>query len=276
MRPTAFVTSRAALPAAIALILLMLPLSSARAVERGAYGMEILVDGVPLQELRARGRTYVEALEGGEYSIRLTNHTADRIAVALAVDGLNSIDAKKTETRDASKWILGPHDTITVSGWQTGDATARRFFFTSEARSYGAWLGETRDLGIISAAVFREKRRRPDPIQRPQARKSDAPAERREARGDAAAPLPSDEMAATGIGRQFGHRVRRIPFEAEATPVARLDVRYEYREALVRLGVLPEPYACGDDALERRERARGFDDFEFAPDPFAPRSSRSR
>ena len=58
---------------------------------QAAYSMEILVDGRPLRELPAGARTYVEALEGREYSVRLSNRTGRRVAVALSVDGLNSI-----------------------------------------------------------------------------------------------------------------------------------------------------------------------------------------
>jgi hypothetical protein len=75
-------------------------------------------------------------------------------------------------------------------------------------------------------------------------------------------------MAATGIGRQVDHSVRRVRFDAERHPAAVLEVRYEYRDALVRLGVLPQPFARQDDPLRRRERARGFDDLDFAPDPY--------
>ena len=82
------------------------------------------------------------------------------------MDGLNSIDAKRTSARDSTKWVLGPHQTITLDGWQTDASTARRFYFTTEDESYGAWLGDTRNLGIVSAAVFREKLVRPTPITR--------------------------------------------------------------------------------------------------------------
>jgi len=81
----------------------------------------------------------------------------------------------------------------------------------------------------------------------------------------------SDEYAATGIGREVGHSVRKISFDAEASPAAVLEIRYEYHDALVRLGVLPQPYARCLDPLSRRERSRGFDDLDFAPDPFLPR-----
>jgi hypothetical protein len=270
-----------------ALFLFLAPAApSALALDRDAYRLEVLVDGIPLKNYSARGTTYVEALEGREYSIRLTNRTSGRIAVALTVDGLNTIDAKTTTARDASKWILGPHRSITLDGWQTGSSTARRFFFTTEEKSYGAWLGKTSNLGIVSAAVFREKRPVPAPITRPQTKRrsyggrdgADAPSmrgaagesEHREKAMPQAEPPADDELAATGIGRELQHHVRRIAFEAEASPATVLELRYEYRDALVRLGVLPREWAQYEDPLDRRERARGFEDLDFAPDPFRP------
>jgi hypothetical protein len=245
-----------------------------RPVPVPAYSMEVLVDGTPLTAYSARGTTYVEALKGREYAIRLTNRTGERVAVALAVDGLNSIDAKHTSSRDARKWILAPWETITLSGWQTGTNTARRFVFTSESSSYGSWLGRTSDLGVISAAFFLESRREeitaPEPSM-PQSR-FDRGAGKKEA--PAAAPLAppagetksraKDELAATGIGREVDHRVTLVDFEEEDSPASIVSLRYEYHEALVRLGVIP----AGDDALARRERARGFADPGFAPDPY--------
>lgn len=266
-------------------LLLLLPAWSepAEAHHRTPYSMEILVDGRPLHQYWTKGKTYIEALEGREYSIRLRNRTGERIAVALSVDGLNTIDAKTTSSRKAAKWILGPWQTVTLDGWQTGRSTARRFFFTSEEKSYGAWLGKTKNLGIITAAVFRERHPEPAPIYRKEAgersRKSgrlgaDAPAapqsratgmSEREAQS---AEGLSDELAATGIGRELDHRVRRVRFDTESSPAAVYEVRYEYHDALVRLGVLPRPHAHFEDRLNRREGAQGFEDLDFAPDPF--------
>ena len=297
--------------AATALLVFLSCSTPAEAARHGAYSAEILVDGVPLQEYAARGTRYVEALEGREYSIRLRNNTRERVAVALSVDGLNSIDAKTTTARDASKWILHPHETITISGWQTSSSSARRFFFTTEERSYGAWLGKTQNLGTISAAFFRERHPRPAPIWKSRARDQDelkqsegagvpspdqpsrapmpseesaAPqssdradagrsmreSDSKRAAGDAVAPQPkpSDDLAATGIGERYDHRVRRVRFDSKDSPASVLKIRYEYRDALVRLGVLPQPYAGREDPLLRRERGRGFEDTGFAPDPY--------
>lgn len=236
---------------------------AAHAVERGPYSLEILVGGVPLSEHRARGTVYVEATAGREYAVRLRNGTPRRVAVALSIDGLNSIDAKTTTARDARKWILGPYETITLQGWQTSRASARRFVFTTEARSYGAWLGRTADLGIVSAAFFPERlplRFAQEPSCEAGTRRRDAPSSRAAA-GKVEAP---EDYAATGIGREVDHRVREVAFDAQPDPAASIDVRYEFHDALVRLGVLP---SLGGP-LERREHARGFSGDRFAPDPY--------
>ena len=162
-----------------AALLLLLPLLGARAqaATSGGYSMEILVDGRPLAEYLARGTHYIEAVEGREYSIRLRNRTGRRVAVALAVDGLNTIDARHTSVRRARKWVLDPWESVTIDGWQTSLDTARHFYFTSEASSYGAWLGKTADLGVISAAFFSEKLRphRPEVLAPEDKRRASAP-----------------------------------------------------------------------------------------------------
>ena len=254
--------------AALSVAVLLCAIAPAVALERGPYSIEILVDGRPLQEHRARSATYVEAIEGCDYSIRLRNDTSRRVAVSLSVDGLNVIDAKTTSAGRASKWILDPHQTITLDGWQTGSSTARRFFFTTEDRSYGAWLGKTSNLGILSAAFFRERVPDPAPITRPRASEDNREEKRKRQPSASAEEQLSDDYAATGIGEEIDRRVRRVRFEAEASPAAVLGLRYEYRDALVRLGVLSYPRPYREDPLERRERARGFEEIDFAPDPY--------
>ena len=248
---------------------------SSAALEAETCRIEILVDGTPLTEYAARGTTYIEALKGREYEIRLTNLTDRRIAVALAVDGLNSIDAKSTSAARASKWVLDPRESTTISGWQTSSTHARRFFFTTEENSYGEWLGRTENLGVIEAVVFREKKPRWTLRQwlgdgvgaAPESSRRARPPAGGESRAEAGEP--ADDMAATGIGRRVDHRVRRVHLDLEDRPAARLRLRYEYRRQLVHLGVLPS--AEEEEALSRRERATGFADFSFAPDPFAGR-----
>ena len=120
--------------------------------------VEIVVDGSALQCYAHAGRWYVEARKGREYAIRLRNPYPVRVAVALSVDGLNTIDARVTSAAGARKWVLEPYETVTISGWQTSGREARRFEFTTEERSYGQALGTPANLGVISAVFFRERR----------------------------------------------------------------------------------------------------------------------
>ena len=194
------------------------------------------------------------------------------MAVALSVDGLNTIDARETTADDARKWVLGPYETVTISGWQTSRTEARRFEFTTEARSYGQALGKTANLGVISAVFFKE---RPpvivsdtgrDSVRRQAAAPPSATAQQ-EASAAGANKRADDEYAATGMGRRTGHAVTQVWLDLEDTPATTVNIRYEFRPQLVRLGILPTVSRV--DPLQRRERARGFEP-GFSPEP--PRS----
>ena len=104
-------------------------------VQEQGFGVDVLAGGWAREKYPARGRVYVEAVEGEEYALRLYNPLPVRVAVALSVDGLNTIDARRTTARDASKWVIPPYGSITVSGWQMSTTRARRFYFTNERDS---------------------------------------------------------------------------------------------------------------------------------------------
>jgi hypothetical protein len=203
------------------------------------------------------------------------------------VDGMNTIDASRTSAWDASKWVIGPYQTITISGWQMSSSRARRFYFTTERDSYGAKLGRTANLGVISAVFFRERERvvvvppprrdrYPVPYEEDGSNRS-----KTERRGEApsagqgrdgaktaeAYPRPDDESAATGIGRNVQHDVSWVNMDLVSRAAGEVTIRYEYRDALVRLGIFPRRYPR-EDALRRRERSTGFEDRGgFSPEP---------
>ena len=78
--------------------------------------------------------------------------------------------------------------------------------------------------------------------------------------------MPDEESAATGIGRNVRNDVRWVNLDLQSRAAAEVTIRYEYREALVRLGIIPRYYP-GQDALRRRERSTGFEDRSFSPEP---------
>lgn len=236
------------------------------------FELDVIVNGRPLQEYYARGRTYVEALQGAEYELRVRNPSSERVAVALSVDGLNTIDARHTSAWNASKWVIEPYQTITIGGWQMSSERARRFYFTNERDSYGAKLGQTANLGVISAVFFRERYRvtPPYPISKNRDRSEpqvetnqDAPSKKSQAgaaESRAAAPLRDDEYAATGIGRNVRNDVYWVNMDLDSRAAGEVTIRYEYYSALLRLGVFPRPQTY--QPLQRREDSRG-----FSPEP---------
>ena len=254
------------------------------------FGVEVLSGGAAHEKYPARGRVYIEAIEGAEYALRLSNPLPVRVAVALSVDGLNTIDARRTSAREASKWVIPPYGSITVSGWQMSSTRARRFYFTDEKNSYANRIGQPSDMGVITAVFFRERRNRAEILLPPrpgeaQPRNEDRSESKRRAQSDAppaaatssekgsasgrAMPSPNvdDEYAATGIGRSVSNDVWSVQMDLDSSPAAVVTLRYEFRDALVRLGVLPRNYSPQPDPLRRRERARGFEDRQFSPEP---------
>jgi hypothetical protein len=211
------------------------------------FELDVLVDGRPLTEYRESGRLYVDALQGAEYELRLRNPLPDRVAVALSVDGLNTIDAEQTSAWNASKWVIEPYETITINGWQMSSERARRFYFTTERDSYAAKLGRKANLGVITAVFFREKRR-PIPITKGERDRdysgpvpSAEPQARAEASRDSAAAM-GNSKAATGIGRSVRHDVRTIDMELDSSPAAELTIRYQFSREYSRSGrFCPEP-----------------------------------
>ena len=250
------------------------------------FRVEVLVNGRPLEELYARGMRYVEAQESAEYALRIHNPLGVRVAVALSVDGLNTIDARRTTAWQASKWVIQPYQTITVRGWQMSSNRARRFYFTTEQDSYANRINRPSDMGVIAAVFFRE--REPVAIVTPpygrsddyDEMRSDGESARRSSRAGSAptastrssdararnsAP-PDDTHAATGIGRNVRNNVNWVNLDLDPSAYAQVTIRYEYHDALVRLGVIPRRRPA-QSVIRRRENATGFEDGRYSPEP---------
>ena len=263
-------------PLAATALVLALGALPVRAASRDGFELAVVVAGCETPEYGHRGRIYVEALKGRNFTLRLSNPTGERVAVALSVDGRNVVDAKRTTAAGAAKWILAPGQTVEIPGWQVSGETSRKFFFTETGRSYAKWLGDTRNVGTIEAVFYRERRREPVEVGGGEAGRADErrdlplrmgspPAAASEPSKEAKAESESDRFAATGIGERTRFPVRWIDCDEEAEPSARIALRYEFHPELVRLGVLPR----FEDDLARRERSRGFEPGyrAYAPDP---------
>ena len=107
-------------------------------------------------------RAYLEAKPEARYSIRARNITGGRVGIVIAVDGRNIISGDRSDLgRREAMYILGPYESATYSGWRTSASEVRRFYFTDVAESYAGRIGDESAMGVIAAAVYKERPRRP-------------------------------------------------------------------------------------------------------------------
>lgn len=256
--------------------------------------VEVDEQPAPLYPARdGSGRFYVEARRGAGYSVQVRNRSGERLGVLLAVDGLNAISGEREATvlgaRDARPgrmYVLDAWDDVTVRGWRTSLDEVRRFTFVDEQRSYAARSEQAnRKMGWIEVRVYRERgaavwrqpvtpddfdgararsreERSRDSAQAPAGAPPPAskarPAPGAGAEGEAAGTLGrADSFPGTGWGARQDDPARVVRFDPERSPSDSVTLRYEYRPALVRLGLLPA-WRRDRDRLSERDQARGF------------------
>ncbi len=257
--------------------------------------VRLYVDGQPAPLYAARdgsGRHYLEARKGARYEVQVTNRTGQRLGVLMAVDGLNVVSGERelvpspAGSRPGRMYVLAPWEDVTVRGWRSSLEEVRQFRFVDEQASYAARTDQANGkMGWIEVSVFRE-RPAPAPVWRPWL--NDEPARERDGSGPSAsksapaAPAPQAEARAeekrergdasdeglagsgrraeaypgTGWGESRPDPVVTVQFEPERRAAETLTVRYEYRAALVRLGLLPSCCRPEPDRLAERESGR--------------------
>jgi hypothetical protein len=249
--------------------------------------VSVEVDGMPNSLYPApdgSGRFYLEASRGSRYAVTLANRTRERLGVVLTVDGLNVISGERDSGR-GRMYVLDPWQSTTVQGWRTSLSEVRQFTFVDERASYAARSGKANGkMGWIEVAVFRESRpyvQKAPLLQAPAesrpvvplggATSSQAPAPEAGAEGEAPSarrqsaepqsPRTADAAQAypgTGWGRRTEDPVVLVSFDPEPNPSECITLRYEYRPALVALGVLPRYVPARDRLWEREHAEAGF------------------
>jgi hypothetical protein len=200
-------------------------------------------------------RQYLEAVAGREYALRLANRTAERVGVAITVDGLNAISGERhVPARGLPRmYILDPWGEITVRGWRTSLQEVRRFTFVDEQRSYATRSGQSNaKLGWIEVAVHRERRPVPPP-EAPVTRERDQSADS----APQAGAVPRRNYPGTGWGRRSDDPAVLVDFDAQPVESQRTTLRYEYAWGLRALGIDVRPWHASD-RLRERDRGDGF------------------
>ena len=229
--------------------------------------------GEQLPSWNYRGASYVAGRPGDRYAVRLTNRSPGRVLIVLSVDGVNAVSGETASVAQTG-YVLGPYQSAEITGWRKSYSEAAAFYFTALPDSYAARTHRPDNVGVIGAAVFRE--RAPEPVARwpepaPSIGKEANAAGRLEAErqsqgaADAAAPAqPSararadsfaqreEKKLGTGHGEREYSPTSQTAFErASSTPAEIVQVRYDSHANLVASGVIPRqrPWPRQPDAF---------------------------
>jgi hypothetical protein len=184
-------------------------------------------------------RAYLEAERGRNYSVRVRNYTGGRIGLVIAVDGRNIISGRKSHLRpDEPMYVLGAHQQATYEGWRTSDTRVHRFFFTEVENSYAEAWGDRSAMGVIVVAAFREVLpvHTQERSERRDAAPSSAPGEPRAGKSMESADAAA--AAGTGFGEEHDSHSVRVHFKPQHHAFSKQFLKYEWRESLVRLGII--------------------------------------
>lgn len=226
--------------------------------------------GETLTPYHQGGQAYVAGNPGDRYGVRLVNRTGQRVLVVLSVDGVNAVSGE-TAAPNQSGYVLDPWERTEVAGWRKSLSEIAQFYFTALPDSYAARTDRPDNVGVIGAAVFREKAR-PRPVtpylgQAASAARAEA-ADSANSAGSAAAPMAKamreSERLGTGHGEREYAPTQYTGFErASVAPAEVVSLRYDSRDNLVARGVIPKvrPYWP-----EPRPEPRPFPG-QFVPDP---------
>ena len=229
--------------------------------------------GDVLSTWRHRGTSWVAGRPGDRYALRLNNRTGGRVLVVLSVDGVNVVSGETAATGQTG-YVLGPWASAEITGWRKSYSEAAAFYFTALPDSYAARTDRPDHVGVIGAAIFRE--RVVQPVQRPfesqppvASGRVDGPRQEPERRaqgaGTGAAADASGERSAaapasppalrdreslakaesklgTGHGEREYSPTTQTTFErASSQPAEIVQVRYDSYANLVTAGVIGRP-----------------------------------
>lgn len=219
--------------------------------------------GQPLRQYPHRRSAWVAGDDGQPYTLRLQNLSGERVLVVLSVDGVNVVTGE-TAAPSQSGYVLAPYARAEIDGWRKSMHEVAAFRFSAAGESYAARTGRPFDLGVIGAAVFRERAvakpwpRLSPPVARVEReRANDAASAERRAQaapaaealvdaqpslaGDARAPAPASPLGTSHGERRWSPTSQTSFDRAQARPDEVIGLRYDRYESLLARGVIREP-----------------------------------
>lgn len=248
------------------LALLLLAATSLTALAESGRLIDLQIesrDGSDYREYRYQGHAWVAGERGEPYQLTLRNRSGERLLVVLSVDGVNVVNGKTADFKQ-SGYVLSPWQTTTVTGWRKSLGSVAQFYFTDLPDSYAARTDRPDDVGVIGAAVFRERHREEEVAAAPAKPMREMQRKSRDAApgadsGGAAAAAPESSLG-TGHGEIERSQASTTTFERDSSrPSEVLAIRYDTRRNLIAAGVIP--------GRHRQPGPSPFPREDFVPDP---------
>jgi len=268
----------------LAVACLALAVQSAHAAGRLAEVLVIDRDsGMPIRTYYHHGEYWVAGNPAGRYAIEIRNTLHARILAVASVDGVNVLTGD-TARWDQSGYVLRGEEACEITGWRKSQAEVAAFEFTTVPNSYAARTGRAANVGVIGVAVFRERvpghvastapsAAAPPPPPagenggesgiRGRAEADDGSARSAQKRDAVVQPPPTARLG-TGHGAREQSYVEFTDFtRATSQPNEVVRIRYDSRESLLALGIIPRaaPVAADPNPFP------GSSLVHFVPDP---------
>jgi hypothetical protein len=167
------------------------------------------------------------------------------VLAVVSVDGVNVVSGE-TASPDQAGYVIEPGGYVNIQGWRKDLDRTAAFYFADPGDAYASRTGRPDNLGVLGVALFREREHRRyysnEDAALPTAPSAGAAAKDADAtrdRSEAGAPRTEASLG-TGHGRRELSPVERVEFErASDEPDQRVVIRYDRRESLVAMGVIP-------------------------------------
>ena len=194
-----------------------------------------------------RGVPYVAGQPGNRYAVRMVNRTGARVLVVLSVDGINAVSGE-TAAVNQTGYVLAPYSSAEITGWRKSMTEAAAFYFTSLADSYAARTDRPDNVGVIGAAIYRERVAPPEPraYAPPWSSSSRESEASRDAARGAGSGLNDSRSAAAEAAASTDDRARANAAPAPASPAA----EKQRAEAVGRLAQRAERLGTGHGERE--------------------------
>lgn len=118
--------------------------------------LDVCIGDKPVKQYGLDGKTFIEAKNNIEYSLRIKNNNSFRVLVVASVDGLSVMDGESASKEDGG-YIVNAYSSFNIKGYRKSMEDVGAFKFSAKEKSYAAGLGKGSNVGVIAFAVFGEK-----------------------------------------------------------------------------------------------------------------------